>query len=188
MTHTLQTFAVPRIRTERLLLREPQERDFDAWAAHVEDEESTRYTSGVLDRRSAWRFFLMSAGSWIVNGGGWWVAEETATGTPVGKVGAFFRESMIDLPPRERSLELGWTFFKAHWGRGFATEGAAAALAWATARHDPARVIAHVAKENTASVSVANKLGMRLEGDVDFYGEPVQLFVIDRRAAADPCA
>jgi RimJ/RimL family protein N-acetyltransferase len=41
-------------------------------------------------------------------------------------------------------------------------------------------VIAHIAADNVQSIRVAEKLGMRFDGDVDFYGETSRLYVIDR--------
>ena len=181
---TLGNFTVPRLTTERLLLREPQTRDFTAYAEHMCDDEATQYMGGALDRRGAWRAFLVGAGNWIVTGSGWWTLEERATGTIVGTVGAFFRDTNIDRG-RDADLELGWVVFRPFAKRGFAREAARAALAWSLARHDPARVIAHISKENVASIAVSRALGMTHVGEVDFYGEPSQLYAIERQAAAD---
>ena len=57
----------------------------------------------------------------------------------------------------------------------------AAALDWAVAEHDPARVIAHVVAENVASVEVARALGLEYVADTEFYGEPCQLYATRRR-------
>lgn len=181
---TLGNFTVPRLTTERLLLREPQTRDFTAYAEHMCDAEATQYMGGALDRRAAWRAFLVGAGSWIVTGSGWWTLEERVTGAIIGTVGAFFREANIDRG-RDADLELGWVVFRPFAKRGFAREAAGAALAWSLARHDPARVIAHISKENVASIAVSRALGMAHVGEVDFYGEPTELYAIERNAATD---
>lgn len=174
------SFSVPRLETERLLLRELRSGDFEAYAAHMSDADLRKYCGGALNRREAWRMFLVSAGSWIVARSGWWMLEEKATSAVVGMVGAFYRESSLDRG-RAADLELGWSIYREAWNRKFAREAAAAALAWAVDAHDPARVIAHIDEGNLASIAVGRALGMKAAGTVDFYGEPSELFVIERR-------
>lgn len=184
-TVQLEHVGIPRIRTARLLLREARESDFAAYEAQVTDPDAARFTGGVVDRRGAWRQFLTMSGSWIVNGGGWWQLEDVESGASVGTVGAFFRETNIGRG-RDADLELGWSIYRAFWRRGFASEAAAAALAWAGARHDPARIIAHISDGNVPSVAVAKKLGFTVVGPADFYGEPVTLHAIERPPAGWP--
>ena len=57
-------------------------------------------------------------------------------------------------------VEMGWTFRRDAWGRGYATEAGRAAL---TARPRP-DVIAVIRAENAASIRVAEKLGFALLG------------------------
>jgi RimJ/RimL family protein N-acetyltransferase len=156
--------SIPRIATPRLSLREFRMPDFDAYAANAADPEATKFLSGPTDRRSAWRIFSAGAGSWVVQGAGWWALEVRETGAVVGNVGAFFREGCPD-------LEVGWTLYRRHWGQGYAIEGAKAALAYGIEKHRPTRVIAHIAHANSASIAVSKKLGMTYETEVDFFGE-----------------
>lgn len=177
---SLVSFSFPRLDTERLLLRELRPDDFEGYFAHMSDGDLRKYCGGALNRREAWRMFLVSAGSWLVTRSGWWLAEERATGAVVGMVGAFFRETSLGRG-RDADLELGWSTYREAWNRKLAREAATAALAWAIEAHDPKRVIAHIDKANLASIAVARALGMQHSGTVDFYGEPSELFVIDRR-------
>lgn len=174
---TTATFTVPRLETERLVLREPRPADFETYATQMTDAEARKFAGGPMSRREAWRQYLVCAGSWIVTQSGWWMIEERASGEVVGMVGAFFREWNLD----KAELEVGWSVYRPAWNRRFAREAAAAAMDWAVLHHDPARVVAHVNKENLASIAVTRALGMKPAGTVDFYGEPNELFVIQRR-------
>jgi RimJ/RimL family protein N-acetyltransferase len=165
---------IPRLTTDRLLLRELQMRDFDAYAANLADPAATTFMGGLRDRRTAWRSFAAQTGSWLLNGGGWWAVEQQEGGAVVGTVGAFFRETA------ETIVELGWSLYPAYWGQGFATEAAAAALRYAIDTHDARRVLAHIAAGNGASIAVSKHLGMRYEEDVDFYGEMIGRYGITR--------
>ena len=164
---------VPRIATARLMLREFRLSDFDAYAENLADPVATEHLSGIADRRTAWRSFAAGAGFWMLHGAGWWGVELTGTGELVGTVGAFFRETSPE-------LELGWTVYRRFWRQGFASEAAAAALAYGFEKHKPRRVIAHISAANAASVGVSQKIGMHYETDVDFYGGLVGRYAVER--------
>ena len=53
---------IPRIETERLILRGPREEDMDAVAAFATSEERTRYIGGPTDRFGAWQSLLAMMG------------------------------------------------------------------------------------------------------------------------------
>jgi RimJ/RimL family protein N-acetyltransferase len=162
--------AIPRIRTPRLLLREPRRSDFPGFAENLADPLAQAFIGGPRSPRDAWRNFVSSAGYWALGGMGWWMVEEPAIG-PIGTVGVFVRESSPE-------VEIGWTIYRAHWGKGFASEAARAALDFTVQRHGVRRIIAHVDKANERSLKVAVKIGMRWEKEADFYGETVSLYSI----------
>jgi RimJ/RimL family protein N-acetyltransferase len=114
------TIFVPYLQTERLTLREYRREDFDVFAAHFANPESSAHFAPA-DRHTAWRIFCSHAGLWLIHGAGWWAVEEKQTGQLVGNVGAFFREEST-------VMELGWNTYSAFWGQKFANEAAAAAL------------------------------------------------------------
>ena len=61
---------VPRLITERLLLRDLRGDDFDTYATMMADPAVTRYLGygKPLDRESAWRQMAMFAGHWSLRG------------------------------------------------------------------------------------------------------------------------
>lgn len=177
MRATIAGMDVPRLTTDRLLLRELRTSDFDRYAESVADPVASRFTSGPLDRRGAWRVLAKLTGAWLLTGAGWWAIELRETGDFVGTVGAFFREPGTPLGT-EHDLELGWTVLPSHWRRGIATEAARAAMAHGFAHHDVARAVAHIDPENVASIGVSTAIGMTLEGTIDFYGQPCLRYVI----------
>lgn len=176
------TVSVPRLTTERLVLRELRASEFEIYAASSADPVAMRFISGAVDRRQAWRTFASMTGGWMLTGAGWWAIELRATGEFIGTVGAFFRETMLGRGA-DADLEIGWTVFPQFWRRGFATEAARAALAFGAATHDVRRVIALIDAANVGSIGVAKAIGMVFDGDVDFYGEPSQRYAIERARA-----
>ncbi|MEL7296891.1 MAG: GNAT family N-acetyltransferase [Pseudomonadota bacterium] len=144
----------PRIETERLILREiDPERDFDAWASAMADEETVRYIGGkVMDRAIAWRSMATVIGHWQIRGYGFFSVEDKATGQWVGRVGPWFPEGWPE-------PEIGWTIMREHWGRGFATEAGAACIEYVRDTLGWSQVIHAILEGNLGSAAVAEKLG-----------------------------
>ncbi|KGJ86971.1 GNAT family N-acetyltransferase [Colwellia psychrerythraea] len=68
---------------------------------------------------------------------------------------SFFTES-----PNTKDLELGWRFFQATWGKGYATEAAIAIRDAVIANTDVTHVSALAVADNLASIGVMKKMGM----------------------------
>lgn len=166
------TVSVPHLHTERLTLREYRVEDFDLFADHLLDAESSAHL-GSADRQTAWRIFSSHAGLWLLNGAGWWSIEDRQTGQLVGTVGAFFRyESTV--------MEMGWNTYRAFWGKGIANEAAAAVLHYAfEVRHEP-KVRALIASGNESSRRVAERLGMTYEMETELNGKGINSYVRER--------
>jgi RimJ/RimL family protein N-acetyltransferase len=76
----------------------------------------------------------------------------------------------------EGVVDLGYRFFRRHWGKGFATEASRASLAFGFTELGLARIIATVDPGNTASLRVMQKLGFRSTGPSLIHDEPGQGF------------
>jgi RimJ/RimL family protein N-acetyltransferase len=168
--------SVPRLQTARLGLREFRAEDFDAFAAHLADAESTAFL-GACDRQTAWRIFGCQAGLWLLHGAGWWAVEVRATGQLVGTVGAFFREGIA-------GIEIGWNTYRAFWGQGFASEAAREALRHALEVRGERQARALIDAGNAASIRVALRLGLRYDADTELFGKPVGRYIIERGPSA----
>lgn len=163
-----------RLRTERLLLREFREGDFDAYARICADPEAMRYLGGgePLTRSQAWRSMAMILGHWQLRGYGLWAVEEVASGECIGRIGLFNPEGWP-------GLEVGWLVAREHQGRGVATEGGRAALAHARDVLGAKRVISLIRPANAPSIRVAEKLGARLDGPVVLDGQESLVYAYD---------
>jgi RimJ/RimL family protein N-acetyltransferase len=87
-----------------------------------------------------------------------------------GEVLGWFQLQEAEGRPGE--LELGYRLDPSVWGRGLATEGAAALVAEALERSDIRRVFAHTLLSNTASIRVMEKIGMTYAGPWAYKGLP----------------
>lgn len=163
------------IETERLRLRPFREEDLDAYAALCADAEVMRFLGGPLSREGAWRQIAYFLGHWQLRGFGMLAAEERDSGRLVGRIGFL-------MPEGWPGFEVGWTLARAYWGRGYATEGARAAITHAFDALDRDHVVSLIDPENTPSLRVAERLGERPEGRATVVGHEVIVYGIDRAA------
>jgi RimJ/RimL family protein N-acetyltransferase len=166
---------IPTLTTERLTLRAPALGDHAAYAAFWASERSA-IVGGPHETKVAWFILTDDAGHWALRGFGVWAVDD-GTGC-VGTVG--FRLPIRDVP---MDVELGWTLFSGT-GRGFATEAARAALAWARETGHAARwgrIVSYIDRANAPSQAVAARLGARDTGqaaahnpDCDVWEHPLR--------------
>jgi RimJ/RimL family protein N-acetyltransferase len=167
----------PGIETDRLILRQWRESDIAANTAMLGDPLSGRFITAdrkpVTDPMSGWRNSAIMAGHWALHGFGMFAVEEKSSGKFAGRVGPFF-------PPVWPDFEVGWGIAKEFRGKGYAVEAARAAIAWTFATFELERVVHCIDRENTASQSVARRLGACNDGETMLLGHPVDLWVTYR--------
>lgn len=149
--------AMPVIETERLLLRVPRADDFERYAELHADEDAARHVGGPLVRAAAWRKFLQMPGAWAVQGFAMFAVVDRASGIWLGQAGPWKPEGWP-------GNEVGYAFHRDAWGRGYASEAAAATIDWALEHLGWDDFIHCIAPENVASQSVARRLGSRNQG------------------------
>lgn len=76
--------------------------------------------------------------------------------------------------------EIGWWLARRHWGRGLATEAARAALQDAFERVQLDRIVSVAMPENTASIRIMEKLGLKLECEFEGKGVRLLRYAIER--------
>jgi RimJ/RimL family protein N-acetyltransferase len=158
--------------TERLNLRMFRETDLDAYAKICGDPEVMRFLGGhAMTRDEAWRNMALIIGHWQLRGFGFWALEEKASGELIGRVGLWCPEGWP-------GIEIGWTLARRSWGHGFATEAAVASLNYAFGELKQPHVISLIDPSNHASIRVAQRLRMRLEGRTEIFGKETQVFGI----------
>jgi RimJ/RimL family protein N-acetyltransferase len=163
------------LETARLTLRMLRESDFEEYAEMSADPEVMRYIGDgqALARPMAWRNMALMVGHWALRGYGVWAAEERASGALVGRIGFWY-------PDGWPGFELGWVLRRQFWGRGYATEGARAALGLAFTRLRQPHVVSLIHPNNSASVRVAERLGERPVGTTEVFGRPALVYRITR--------
>jgi RimJ/RimL family protein N-acetyltransferase len=162
---------IPTLRTARLRLRPLREDDLDAYAAMCADEEVMRYigSGGAVGRDVAWRHLAMFLGSWALVGHGMWAIERRRDGALIGRAG------FLD-PEGWPGCELAWLLARDAWGQGYAFEAAQAALAYGRREQGLRDVISLIRPDNARSIALAERLGARSDGPIDFMGGTALLY------------
>ncbi len=143
--------AIPTLTTERLVLRGFRAGDWDDYGAMIGDPEVRRWLGGnVPSREQTWAKMESLMGQWALRGYGVFAVE--AEGRFAGHVG-------ILQPADWPEPELAWSLARPFWGRGLATEAAAAVLGWAFTDLRRDRLVSYIVPENVRSQRVAVKLG-----------------------------
>ena len=153
------------LETKRLLLRELASTDLDFVAAMMGNGEVTRYYGRRFDRADAEVWLNQQLERYRLDGHGLWLVLDRQVGTPIGQVGLMLQEvEGLELP------EIGWLLHRPFWGRGYATEAAAAVRDAAFTRWRYGAVISLIRPENTPSQRVAQRLDMQPRRRAHFEG------------------
>jgi len=64
--------------------------------------------------------------------------------------------------------DIGFRFFKQHWGKGYATEAGKACIEYGFSTLNLPKIVGRVMKDNVASIRVLEKLGMTFVREMEF--------------------
>jgi RimJ/RimL family protein N-acetyltransferase len=162
---------IPRLETERLILRGFTEEDVAAMQQVHAEEEVTRYLGTepfTLD--DAWRFVALMLGHWELRGFGMFVVEAKDGTGVVGRIGPW-------QPAEWPGFELGYALGREHWGHGYAKEAVEACLVFSREVLGQERVVSCIDPANANSQRVARALGAQISGQALLRGRhPVDVW------------
>lgn len=161
--------------TSRLRLYAPRLEDLEVRLAMERDPKVMRFIRPVPDDEAAHRAELRTELDGPPGRVAFWHVEECAISKFIGWCGLF---------PLEDSglIEIGYRFVQAAWGRGLASEAAAAVLnhGFRTLGLDPIVAVSH--PDNAASHRVLHKIGLRAQGRARHYGQDLSFFALSQSA------
>jgi RimJ/RimL family protein N-acetyltransferase len=179
------------LRTERLVLRRWRPSDREPFAALNADPRVAEHLGGPLSREASDAVAARIEAHFARHHFGLWALEIPGVAPFAGFVGLSAPAFEAHFTP---CVEIGWRLAARHWGAGYATEGARAALAFGFEALGQPEIVSFTVPANTRSRRVMEKLGMRRDpaGDFDHPalppGHPLRRHVLYRigRAAAAP--
>jgi RimJ/RimL family protein N-acetyltransferase len=160
-----------RLETERLFLRKPEPGDRDAYAEIWGDPEVVRYLGDgtPMPPHQAPAAIDTMLAHWERYGVGLFSVVRKEDERMIGRAGYLMWDperwvnGMREDLAGDLETEIGWTFGRAYWGQGYATEAALACRDLALGALGLSRFVSLIAHGNTASVRVAEKIGEALE-------------------------
>jgi len=171
------------IRTERLHLRLWQAADREPFAAMNADPLVMEYLPAVLSRDESDALADRIETHFERHGFGLWALEVSKVTPFAGFVGLSVPAFEAPFTP---CVEVGWRLAREHWGNGFATEGARAAIVFGFQSLRLDEIVSFTVPKNLRSRRVMEKIGMRRNPEDDFdhqrlpAGHPLRRHVLYR--------
>jgi len=159
------TEAKTSLRTERLILREWRDEDLAAFADLGADARVMEHFPQTLTRSESDQLASFIRTHFSEHGFGLWAVEVPEVAPFVGFVGLSMPKFDAHFTP---CVEVGWRIAHSHWNKGYATEGARAAVSFGFSRLGLAEIVSFAVPGNLASLRVMEKLGMTHDPKDDF--------------------
>ena len=150
------------IETERLILREMEESDYDAIHAVLADSDIMQHYPYTFDETRVRGWIARNMERYRTDGFGLWAVVLRESGEVIGDCGLTMQ------PINGQQLpEIGYHIRADRQRMGYATEAAAACIRYAFEQHDFPVVYSYMKHTNAASAAVAAKNGMQLIQEYD---------------------
>jgi len=101
-------------------------------------------------------------------GFGLYVVELKETGASIGLCGLIKREQLVD-------VDVGFAFLPSFWSKGYAFEAASAVVAYGKHVLAISRIVAITTPDNSGSIRVLEKLGLRFERMIRLFEDESEL-------------
>lgn len=171
------------LRTERLLLRRWRSDDRQPFAALNADPAVMECLPKLLSREESDALADRLDGDFDRRQHGRWAIEVPGVASFIGFVGLGYVDFPTHFTP---CIEIGWRLAREHWGQGYATEAARAALRDGFDRLGLEEIVSFTVPHNLRSQAVMQRIGMTRTADDDFdhpvlpEGHPLRRHVLYR--------
>ena len=169
--------------TARLRLVPCSDEHLEGLNAVNSDPEVMRYLTGRTETLADTRAMIERVKArWAKWGYSWWTFIEHVSGEIVGAGAIQNLRKAGDEPDPACPLEIGWRVRRDWWRRGLAGEASVAMAQFAFERLAADTLYAVSHPDNSASMAVMVKLGMRYRGLEDWYAQPVATYEVTAEA------
>lgn len=152
------------IRTERLLLRRWRQEDRAPFAALNADPVVREQFQGTMTADESDAFIQRIEAHWDEHGWGLWAVEVPGVAPFIGFVGLWPADDVIGAP----KVEVGWRMAREHWGHGYASEAACAALRFGFEELGLDEIVSFTVPQNGRSWRVMERIGLIRDPSRDF--------------------
>ncbi|QCI69323.1 GNAT family N-acetyltransferase [Phreatobacter stygius] len=167
---------LPHFETDRLLVWPRSMRDFEACLAMDRDPAVTKYVAGPWNDAAQHERFLRERIETSYDAGlGYWSI--FARQQPEQFLGWILLVPYDGVGPE---IEIGWRLNRHAWGKGYATEAARPIVDHAFRTVGLGRIVADIDPGNSASIHVAEKIGLKFTGDGKHDGLACKCYALTR--------
>lgn len=157
------------IETERLTLRDWQETDVSPFTEINRDSRVMEYFLKELTPEETLDFYHRITDEFATCGFGLYAVEDKLNHAFIGYVGFHRFTFDADFAP---GVEIGWRLTPEAWGKGYATEAAAACLEYARTHLNLKEVYSFTSLPNRRSEKVMQRIGMERVKEFNHPGVP----------------
>lgn len=170
------------IETPRLRLRQWRDSDLAPFATLNADPRVMEFFPATQSRAESDAAAERIRAGIAERGFGFWAVEVPGVSPFIGFVGLQVTPPHIPVSP---CVEIGWRLAAEHWGKGYASEGASAALEVGFGRLELPEIVSFTAAVNHRSRAVMERIGMRHAGETFEHpvitpGSPIRTHVVYR--------
>lgn len=151
------------IRTERLLLRRWRDGDREPFAVMNADPAVVEHLQGPMSRARSDDFIDRIERHWDEHGWGLWAVEVPDVAPFIGYVGLWPADYV-----QPGMVEVGWRLAHGHWGHGYATEAAQAAMEYGFTTVGLTEIVSFTVPQNARSRRVMERIGLVRDPSGDF--------------------
>ena len=152
------------IRTERLLLRRWLDADRAPFAQMNADPAVREHFQGTMTADESDAFVERIEAHWDERGWGLWAVEVPGVAPFIGFVGLWPADYVTGAP----MVEVGWRLAREHWGQGYASEAARAALRFGFEQVGLDEIVSFTVPKNERSTRVMERIGLIRDPAGDF--------------------
>ena len=164
------------LETNRLILREMADDDFDALKKVISDPENMKYYPKPYDDDGVWRWINWCKSSYQKYGFGLWSVILKETGEMIGDCGISMQFINDEWRP-----EIGYHLRKDYHRQGIGKEMTQAVKDYFFTHFDYDEVYSYMNKDNIASVKTAEANGMTFRNMLDHGDEVCRVYSITRK-------
>lgn len=157
--------ALAEVRSERLLLRPWRDADREPCAEMNADPRVVEHLPSALTREQSDALLVRLRAHFDEHGYGLWAVEVPGVASFIGFIGLAVVTFDAPFTP---CVEIGWRLAFPFWGKGYATEGARASLAYGFESLGLSEIVSFTTPANVRSWKVMEKLGMKRDPAEDF--------------------
>ena len=164
----INAMSAPIITTPRLLLRYWRDEDLESFRALNADPRVMMYYPDVLSGEQSDALAERIQTRLREQDFGLWAVEVPAVADFIGFIGLSVPGFTSHFTP---CVEIGWRLAFEHWGKGYASEGASAALGRAFVALNLKEVVSFTVPDNRRSIGVMERIGM-VRSPADDFDRP----------------